>query len=65
MPWTRDKNILPHYSFRDKFIPSCLNIDATHKYENDLLLRQETEKKRNIDFISLAQRMHFYRTCSK
>ena len=57
-----------------KIIQNSLTIDAT--YENDLVLRQETQKglhvleadmitiKRSIDFISLDQRMHFYQTCS-
>ena len=45
MPWTRDeKNILRHYLFGEKSIQYCLKIDATHLYDNDLLLRQETQK---------------------
>ena len=30
--------------WRYKIIQNCLKIDATHKYDNDLLLRQETKK---------------------
>ena len=39
------RNILPHYFFGDKIIKNCLKIDATYYYDNDLLLRQETQKK--------------------
>ena len=45
MPLKSEENILRHYSFRDKIIPNCLKINATHEYDNDLLLRQETQKK--------------------
>ena len=44
MPWTREENILRHYLFGDKILENCLKIDATHLYDNDLLLRQETKK---------------------
>ena len=37
MPWTL---------FEDKIIPNCLKIDATYLYDSNLLLRQETQKKR-------------------
>ena len=40
----RGKNILHHYLFGDKTIQNCLKIDATHWYDNDLLLTQETQK---------------------
>ena len=52
--------------------------DATHYYDNDLLLRQEIQKRslvleadmitiknNNIDLMSVAQRMYFSGTCSK
>ena len=41
---TREKNWC-HYLFGDKIIQDCLKIDATHLYNNDLFLRQETKKK--------------------
>ena len=41
MPWTRKENNLCHL-FGDKIIGKCLKIDATHLYDNDLLLKQET-----------------------
>ena len=45
MPWTREENILRHYLFGDKIIQNCLRIDATHSYDNDLFLREETPQK--------------------
>ena len=42
------KNILRHFLFGDKIIQNCLKIDATHSYDNDLLLRQETKKKMHV-----------------
>ena len=39
------KNILRHDLFGDKIIRSSLKKYATHKYDNDVLLRQETQKK--------------------
>ena len=45
MPWTREKNILCPYLFGDKIIRNCLKIDAIHYYDDDLLLRQETQEK--------------------
>ena len=46
MHWTKEKkSILCHNLFGDKIIQNCLKIDATHQYESDLLLRQETKKK--------------------
>ena len=45
MPWTREKDILRHYLFGDKIIQNCLKIDANYYYDNDLLLRQEIQKK--------------------
>ena len=36
---------LRYYLFGDKIIQNCLKIDATHPYDNDLLLRQETQNK--------------------
>ena len=46
MPWIREgENILHHHLFGDKIIQNCLKLDATHYYDNDLLLRQETPKK--------------------
>ena len=49
-PWSqyldkREKNILPHYLFQDKNHSKLSQIDATNYYVNDLLLRQETQKK--------------------
>ena len=44
MHLTREENILCHYLFGDKIIQNCLKIDATHWYNNDLLMRQETQK---------------------
>ena len=38
------KNILRHNLFGDKIIQNCLKIDATHMH-NELLLRQETQKR--------------------
>ena len=72
MSWTREENILSHKLFGDKIIQNCIKTDATHLYDNDLLLRQETKKrlhvleadirtiKKPIDLMSLAQRMHFF-----
>ena len=37
-----------HYLFGDKTIQNCLKIDATDKYDNDLLLRQETQKRLHV-----------------
>ena len=46
MPWRKElKNILRHYLFGDKNIQNCFKIDVTHYYDNNLLLRQETQKK--------------------
>ena len=59
----RGKNILHHYSFWYKIIQNCLKTDANHYYDNDLLLRQETQKmiacprswyNKKIDLMSLA-----------
>ena len=45
MLWTREDNTLRHYLFGDKILQNCLKIDATNYYEDNLLLRQETQKK--------------------
>ena len=45
MAWTREENILRYYISKEKIIENCLKIDATLYYDNDLLLRQETQKK--------------------
>ena len=45
MPWAQEENILRHYLFGDNIIQNCLKIDAIHSYDNDLVLRQETQKK--------------------
>ena len=37
--------IFGHHLSGDKTIQNCLQIDATHQYDNDLLLRQEIPKK--------------------
>ena len=42
------KDILRHFLFSDKIIQNSLKIDATHKYDNDLLLRQETKNKLHV-----------------
>ena len=42
------KNILRHYLFGDMIIQNCLEIDATHSYDNDLLLRQENKKRLRV-----------------
>ena len=34
--------------FGDKIIQNYLKIDATHLYDNDLLLRQETQKRLHV-----------------
>ena len=44
MPGTREKNILRHYLFGEKINQNCLKIDDTQLYDNDLSLRQETQK---------------------
>ena len=71
----RGKTILSHYLFGDKIIQNCLKIDATHYYNNDLVLKQETQKRLHIlevdmitikkTLMSLAQGVLFYKTCSK
>ena len=38
------KSILRHYVFGEKIHQNCVKIYATHQYDNDLLLRQETQK---------------------
>ena len=45
MPWTREENILRHNLFGDRIIENCLKMDSTNKYDNDLLLRQDTKKR--------------------
>ena len=40
----RRKIILRHYLFGDKISQNYLKTDATHLWDNDLLLRQETKK---------------------
>ena len=42
------KNILHHYLFGYKIIETCLELGATHSFDNDLLLRQETKKKLHV-----------------
>ena len=44
MPCTREEKYFASL-FGDKIIENCLKIDANQLYDNDLLLRQETEKK--------------------
>ena len=46
MPWAWEKNIFRRYLFGDQIIQICLKIDATYWYDNDFLLRQETQKKK-------------------
>ena len=67
----KEEKYFCHFLFGDKIIQNCLKIDATHLYDDDLLLRQEAQKrlhvleddiiiiKKNIDFMSLPERMHF------
>ena len=45
MPWTREEMFCGTTYLETKIIQNHLKIDATHKYDNDLLLRQETQKK--------------------
>ena len=59
MPWTREENIFRHNLFGEKIIQNCHKIDASHWYNNDLLLRQETQKSLHIleaDMINLKKR---------
>ena len=71
----REEIIFRQSLLGDKIIQNCIKIDATHSWDNDLLLRQETQKRLyvleviiiiiiiiiiiNIDLMSLAQRMNF------
>ena len=48
MPGTREENYLCHYLFGDKISQNSLRIDTTHSYDNDLLLRQETQKRLHV-----------------
>ena len=71
MPWTREEKFLSHNLFGDKIIQNCLKIDASYYYDNDLLLRQDTQKKcaypgiwcnnnwKKKRLMFLAQRMNF------
>ena len=63
-PWSQcleleRRNILRHYLFRDKIIQNCLKIDATQLYDNDLLLRQETQKKKKIAY-NISFKKHWF-----
>ena len=44
MSWTREEKYFSFLFIWRKIIQKCLKIDATHLYDNDLLLRQETQK---------------------
>ena len=45
MLWTGEGKIFcVNIHLETKIIPNCLKIDATHHYDNDLLLKQETKK---------------------
>ena len=67
--WVIEDNLLLHNLFGDKIILNYLKIDATHLYDYDLLLKLEIQKKiacpgiwlikKNIDLMSLTQRIHF------
>ena len=46
MHWTKEESIFRHYLFGDKIIQNCFKTDATHWYDNNVLQRQETEKKK-------------------
>ena len=46
MPWPRVEKIFCVTTY--KIIENCLKIDATHEYDNDLLLRQETQKRLHV-----------------
>ena len=48
MPSISEENILRHYLFGDKIIQNYLKIDATYLNNNDLLLRQETQKTLHV-----------------
>ena len=41
----RVKKIFRHYLFGGQIILNCFQMDATHKYGNDLVLSQETQKQ--------------------
>ena len=46
IPWRREeKYFVLLLIWSEKIISNCLKIDAIHEYDNDLLLRQETQKK--------------------
>ena len=46
MPWTREEKVFCATTYLEtKIILNCLKIDATYKYDNGLLLRQETQKR--------------------
>ena len=52
-------NILRHLLFGDKIIQNCLEIDAIHSYDNDLLLRQKTQKMLHLleaDIITMKKK---------
>ena len=42
---SREENILRQNLFGEKIIQNCLKTDETHLYDNDLLLRQKTQKR--------------------
>ena len=78
MPWSREENILRHYLFADKIFQNCLQLDTTHLYDNNLLLRQETQKRFHVleaDIITIKKKdwfdvfnsknEFFHRTCFK
>ena len=45
MSWTREEKIFcVTTQLENKIIQNCLKADATHYCDNDLLLRQETQK---------------------
>ena len=45
MSWSREENILPHNLFEDQIIQNCPKIEATNLFDNDLLLKQKTQKE--------------------
>ena len=45
MPFYKGEKYFMLLPFLRKIIQICLKIDATHYYDDDLLLRQEIQKK--------------------
>ena len=60
MPWTREEKIFYVISYLEtKIIQNCFKIDETHLYDNNLLLKQETEKRLHVlkaDIITIKKK---------